>query len=358
MADVVVAQRMWQRRDTPANWVTANPILAAGEIGVEIDPTVDPELVPVKCKIGDGATRWNDLPYFGGSTLEFRVEDDVLQYSLDGAAWVDILDLSSLSGGSSAPRVQVIGSTPGGVAACNWALYDDIRITLTEATVTVTFSGAVDGQVCRLKLAQDASGSRAAAMPPEIRYNDTFAVYNPERLVNHADLLMFRYDQAESSYDLFSLCRNINTAGAGAISEIVAGITWTQSTTFSGLTATPTNMRDANSSPTAGAATGAATNNTGVEHIQANLGTPRPVSRVTLGGGNLPSWGGIAGYLNGATIQYSLTGSSGWTTVATVSGMTDTGTLDRDFNFPAVVAQYWRITRSGYLATATFKLYG
>lgn len=261
-------------------------------------------------------------------------------------------------GGSSVPRVQIVSSTPGGAFACDWSLYDDIRVTLTEAAVTITFAGAVDGQICRLKLAQDASGSRTAAMPPEIRYNDTLAVYSPERIVNHADLLMFRFDQAESSYDLFSLCRNINTAGAGAISEISAGITWTQSTTYSGLAANSTNMRDANSSSGVGAATGAATNNTGVEFIQANLGTPRPVSRIALGGGNLPIWGGIAGYLNSATIQYSLTGSSGWTTVATVSGVTDTGTLDKNFDFPAVVAQYWRISRSGYLATATFKLYG
>lgn len=158
--------------------------------------------------------------------------------------------------------------------------------------------------------------------------------------------------------DLVANLVPVNTAGAGAISEISAGIAWTQSTTYSDLAANSTNMRDANSSSGVGAATGAATNNTGAEFIQANLGTPRPVSRIALGGGNLPIWGGIAGYLNSATIQYSLTGASGWTTVATVSGVTDTGTLDKNFDFPAVVAQYWRISRSGYLATATFKLYG
>lgn len=102
MADVVVAQRMWQRRDTPANWVTANPTLAAGEIGVEIDPSVDPELVPVKCKIGDGATRWNDLPYFGGSgsmAIEFQASATHLQWRVVGdPTWIDIVALSVITG--------------------------------------------------------------------------------------------------------------------------------------------------------------------------------------------------------------------------------------------------------------------
>ena len=102
MADVVVAQRMWQRRDTPANWTAENPILAAAEIGVEIDPTVDPELVPVKCKIGNGATRWVDLPYFGGSgsaAIEFRANATHLQWRLVGdPIWIDVVALSVITG--------------------------------------------------------------------------------------------------------------------------------------------------------------------------------------------------------------------------------------------------------------------
>ena len=365
MADVVVAQRMWQRRDTPASWTAENPILAAGEIGVEIDPTVDPELVPAKCKIGDGVTRWADQPYFGGSgstEIEFRANATHLQWRVVGdPTWIDIVALTVITGpagpsGSSAPRVQLINSTPGGTAACNWSLYDDIRIKLTEASVTITFSGAVDGQVCRLKLVQDASGGRSVTVPPVVRYNDTYPSYDVSVGVNRADILQFRYDTAESSYDIFSVVKSLNTAGA--VSEISTGITWTQSSVWGGLVATAGNMRDRNLSPASGAATCAATENSiGPEWFQANLGSPKPVSRVTVGGGDLPSWGGVASWLNGATIQYSLTGSSGWTTVAAVSGVTNTGTLDKDFDFPAVVAQYWRIARSGNLITATFKLY-
>lgn len=63
MAEIVVAQRMWQRRDTAANWTSANPVLAAGEIGVELGATTSD---PQKFKIGNGVTDWATLAYFAG----------------------------------------------------------------------------------------------------------------------------------------------------------------------------------------------------------------------------------------------------------------------------------------------------
>lgn len=74
MSQIVVAQRMWQRRDTAANWTAANPVLAAGEIGVELGAT--PE--GTQFKIGDGVTPWNALPYFsggGGLPDDFSTDD-------------------------------------------------------------------------------------------------------------------------------------------------------------------------------------------------------------------------------------------------------------------------------------------
>lgn len=53
--------RIKLRRDTAANWTTANPILAAGEPGLESDTG--------KIKYGDGITRWNVLEHSGGDTL-------------------------------------------------------------------------------------------------------------------------------------------------------------------------------------------------------------------------------------------------------------------------------------------------
>jgi hypothetical protein len=43
------------RRDTAANWTSANPILAQGELGLETDTS--------KIKAGDGSTAWTSLGY-------------------------------------------------------------------------------------------------------------------------------------------------------------------------------------------------------------------------------------------------------------------------------------------------------
>ena len=51
---------MQQRRGTESQWGTANPILAAGEIGFETDTN--------KFKIGDGINHWDDLTYFQDTT--------------------------------------------------------------------------------------------------------------------------------------------------------------------------------------------------------------------------------------------------------------------------------------------------
>lgn len=53
------------RSGTAAEWTSANPVLAAGELGFEIDTK--------KLKGGDGVTSWSALPYLtggggGGST--------------------------------------------------------------------------------------------------------------------------------------------------------------------------------------------------------------------------------------------------------------------------------------------------
>ena len=51
-----MAQQIQIRRDGSADWVTANPVLGQGEMGLELDT--------VQVKFGDGGTAWNDLPYF------------------------------------------------------------------------------------------------------------------------------------------------------------------------------------------------------------------------------------------------------------------------------------------------------
>jgi len=54
-----MAQQIQIRRDIAANWTSANPILAQGEMGLETNT--------LKVKFGDGVTAWNSLAYFGNA---------------------------------------------------------------------------------------------------------------------------------------------------------------------------------------------------------------------------------------------------------------------------------------------------
>jgi hypothetical protein len=58
-AEHKMTTRIKLRRDTAANWTEANPILAAGEPGLESDTG--------KIKYGDGETAWASLDYNGGN---------------------------------------------------------------------------------------------------------------------------------------------------------------------------------------------------------------------------------------------------------------------------------------------------
>ncbi len=56
-----MATQIQVRRDTAANWTSADPTLATGEIGFETDQN--------KFKIGDGSTAYTSLAYAGGSEI-------------------------------------------------------------------------------------------------------------------------------------------------------------------------------------------------------------------------------------------------------------------------------------------------
>lgn len=55
-AELNMARRIQLRRDTAAAWTAANPVLAQGEIGIDLTNN--------KLKIGNGTAAWNSLAYF------------------------------------------------------------------------------------------------------------------------------------------------------------------------------------------------------------------------------------------------------------------------------------------------------
>lgn len=136
-----------------------------------------------------------------------------------------------------------------------------------------------------------------------------------------------------------------------------------QSSVYSGqVAASATNMRDANGDgdPT----TATATDASGLQFIGVDLGEPKQVSKIRIGGGEVLGFGGIfPTYASGAafTLQYS-TDNVTWVSVRNTitEGLTNSPTANRDVDlfFVPVVARYWRISRVGDIAIATFRVFG
>ena len=60
MAEQILSAKLKLRTDLASNWTTSNPILLAGELGLESDTK--------KIKIGDGVKAWKNLEYWGGGS--------------------------------------------------------------------------------------------------------------------------------------------------------------------------------------------------------------------------------------------------------------------------------------------------
>lgn len=112
------------RNDTATNWTAANPTLAKGEVGVEIDTN--------KMKIGTGNLAWTDLPYTG----------------IDSQALIPLVSYTHTQG--SAATVWTVNH--------NLGFYPSVTVFLSSGdvvegaiehqdsnTLTVTFSVAISG---------------------------------------------------------------------------------------------------------------------------------------------------------------------------------------------------------------------
>ena len=69
--------RMQQRRGTSTQWVDANPILGAGEIGFELENN--------RFKIGNGTSTWNLLDYFSNESDVTTAINNAISNLVDGA---------------------------------------------------------------------------------------------------------------------------------------------------------------------------------------------------------------------------------------------------------------------------------
>lgn len=145
------------RRDTAANWTSANPVLGAGEYGLNTTNG--------RVKIGDGATAWNSLAYqmntilhaAGAPSAGLGVDGDIYfddtnkgYYAKAAGSWGSIISLQGAQG------IQGIQGNPG--------VSPNAFTTITGNTGTATADTASDS----LSIVGSGAISVAASDNPEV----------------------------------------------------------------------------------------------------------------------------------------------------------------------------------------------
>lgn len=133
------------RRDTAANWTSADPTLAAGELGLESDTT--------RMKVGDGSTVWTSLAYafesvnlVGDMTPQLGGMLDVNGQAF-GDGTLELLDFAETA--SAVDHLRVTNAATGGSPSLS-AVGDDTNISLTLAAKG---TGVVKGALVPLAFA-------------------------------------------------------------------------------------------------------------------------------------------------------------------------------------------------------------
>jgi hypothetical protein len=147
-----MAIRIQLRRDTAANWTSANPVLLAGEIGIETDT--------LQFKIGNG-NNWNSITDYANTTpadLSTSLEDYILLSDRGAANGV-----ASLNSSTKVPNTQIDDTyyaTVSSVTSAVNALDEDLsgQIGTLEETVTGIATDISDINTAAGTLASTVSG--------------------------------------------------------------------------------------------------------------------------------------------------------------------------------------------------------
>jgi hypothetical protein len=172
-----MATRIKLRSDIAANWAAANPILAAGEIGLVIEGALR------RAKVGDGTTAWN--------ALDWAFEDEA---GGGATAFVDLTDKASadlpaingplsaaLAGKAAAshshPASAISDSTATGRALLTAATQSEARTTGLGATATgeqlfTALSPAAARETALNEILKYDPNAAAARTNPTVQAND------------------------------------------------------------------------------------------------------------------------------------------------------------------------------------------
>lgn len=130
------------RRDTAANWASANPVLADGEVGFDRDHN--------EIRIGNGVQAWVDLKRIGGNSVE--AADAAL-----AAIAAQVAAEESAGTASSARDAAVVSAEAAGDAA------DAAVPAAQEATAAATQAVTASGDAVAARAAAEAAAGDAVA---------------------------------------------------------------------------------------------------------------------------------------------------------------------------------------------------
>lgn len=149
------------RRDTAANWTSANPTLGLGEFGYETDTG--------RLKLGDGSTAWSSL----------RIWTPPAPTALTDAATITVNALANSS----------------------------FRVTLGGNRTLGNPTGARDGQMIVFELAQDGTGSRTITLDTKYKFGSDLTSVVLSTAANTVDILGVRYNASQDKFWVVSFVR-------------------------------------------------------------------------------------------------------------------------------------------------------
>lgn len=154
-----MAVKVQFRRGTAAQWTSADPLLAEGEMGFELDTNL--------FKVGNGVDNWEDLPYGGlvGATgptgANIYTADTAPTTAPTGALWFES-DTTKLFTYYSGAWVEVSGGGGGGAG-------------LTWLTKTSAYTAMANDAI----IANTSGGSFTVTLPSSPTIGDTVTFVDP-----------------------------------------------------------------------------------------------------------------------------------------------------------------------------------
>jgi len=150
------------RGDTTIGWTSADPVLLAGEVGIELSTG--------KFKIGTGTLSWNNLSY--AAALPAEITPAALLTALktvDGTG--SGLDAALLEGKALAEVVQVTGGTMTGALVLNGLASADLQAA-PKQQVDSLYTAAT------LTVGKAMSAIVSVTVPPTLVVNAMYYIYN------------------------------------------------------------------------------------------------------------------------------------------------------------------------------------